>query len=108
MLHARLLLRLITLLMYWMSLSRNVHCAGANADSNEWSDAAAGAAPDSGKGVIIVLVDSVIIRVMLWLSVIDTVRCSVHSDSYATSDTASDRGAYVVTVDGKCYRVLKH
>ena len=94
--------------MYWMSLSRNVHCAGANADSNEWSDAAAGAAPDSGKGVIIVLVDSVIIRVMLWLSVIDTVRCSVHSDSYATSDTASDRGAYVVTVDGKCIKCCMH
>ena len=91
-----------------MSLTCNVHCAGANADSNEWSVASAGATPDGGKGVIAALVDSVIIRVMLWLSVIDTVRCSVHSDSYATSDTASDRGAYVVTVDGKCYRVLKH
>ena len=38
-----------------MALTRCIHFTGAYADSNEWSDAAAGAAPDSGKGAIAVL-----------------------------------------------------
>ena len=42
--------------MCWMSLTCNVHCAGANADSNEWSVASAGATPDGGKGAIAALV----------------------------------------------------
>jgi len=45
--------------------------------------------------------DSVTFRVLPWLFVYDMVRCRVCSDSYAASDAASDRGAYVVTVDGK-------
>jgi len=38
-----------------MLLTRYIHFTGAYADSNQWSDAAAGAAPDSGKGAIAIL-----------------------------------------------------